>query len=312
MREPLPLRTVATDRHVLHRDYEARSRLVLKSVGTHRFAADASTEILCCAYAVDDGPVQLWTPGDPVPPEFIEAANNPNWIVAAHGDHYESANEHHIMAPRFDWPEIPLERHRCTMAMAAAVGLPARLSAAADVLELSNRKDAAGERLMHQMSKPRKARKDEAPGIYWFDDLDRLQRLYTYCRQDVEVERELYDRLPALSAAEQALWVLSCTINQRGFCVDRKFAEAARRIAQAAGPEIDTELVEITNGTVTGINQIARLQTWLKQYGYAAKSLDRKAIERQLENDDLPPEVQRVLELRLGGAQSAVRRSMRC
>ena len=308
MREPLPLRTVATDRHVLHRDYEARSRLVLKSVGTHRFAADASTEIFCCAYAVDDGPVQLWTPGDPVPPEFIEAAASPNWIVAAHGDHFESAIEHHIIAPRFDWPEIPLERHRCTMAMAAAVGLPARLSAAADVLELSNRKDAAGERLMHQMSKPRKARKDEAPGIYWFDDLDRLQRLYTYCRQDVEVERELYERLPALSAAEQALWVLSCTINQRGFCVDRKFAEAARRIAQAAGPEIDTELVEITNGTVTGINQIARLQTWLKQYGYAAKSLDRKAIERQLENDDLPPEVQRVLELRLGGAQSAVKK----
>jgi len=178
MREPLPLRTVATDRHVLHRDYEARSRLVLKSVGTHRFAADASTEIFCCAYAVDDGPVQLWTPGDPVPPEFIEAAASPNWIVAAHGDHFESAIEHHIIAPRFDWPEIPLERHRCTMAMAAAVGLPARLSAAADVLELSNRKDAAGERLMHQMSKPRKARKDEAPGIYWFDDLDRLTALH--------------------------------------------------------------------------------------------------------------------------------------
>jgi nitrite reductase/ring-hydroxylating ferredoxin subunit len=70
----------------IDRDYEARSRLVLKSVGTHRFAADASTEILCCAYAVDDQPVQLWTPGDPVQSEFVEAANNPDWIVAAHGD----------------------------------------------------------------------------------------------------------------------------------------------------------------------------------------------------------------------------------
>jgi len=102
--------------------------------------------------------------------------------------------------------------------------------------------------------------------------------------------------------------VLSCTINQRGFCVDRKFAEAARRIAQAAGPEIDAQLAEITSGTVTGINQIARLRTWLKQYGYAAKSLDRKAVERQLENDDLAPQVRRVLELRLSGAQSAVKK----
>jgi hypothetical protein len=50
---------------------------VLKAVGSHRYAADASTEIMCCAYAVDDGLVRLWTPGNPVPPEFIEAANNP-------------------------------------------------------------------------------------------------------------------------------------------------------------------------------------------------------------------------------------------
>ena len=56
------------------------------------------------------------------------------------------------------------------------------------------------------------------------------------------------------------LWVLSSKINERGFHVDRKFAEAARRIAQAAAPEIDAELAELTGGAVTGINQIARLQ----------------------------------------------------
>jgi hypothetical protein len=44
------------------------------------------------------------------------------------------------------------------MAMALAAGLPARLSAVSDALELSDRKDAAGERLMHQTSKPRRAR----------------------------------------------------------------------------------------------------------------------------------------------------------
>ena len=154
MHNPLPIhRTGLVDfsiqRKVLHRDYETRSRLALKIVGTDRYAADPSTEVLCCAYAVDHEPVQLWVLGDPVPPEFIEAANNLSWDAAAHGDHFESDIERHIMAPRFGWPEIPLERHVCAMAMAAAVGLPARLSAAADVLELSNRKDAAGERLMH-------------------------------------------------------------------------------------------------------------------------------------------------------------------
>ena len=297
-----------TKLHVLHRDYETRSQAILKTVGTNVYASDASTTVLCCAYAVDEEPVQLWTPGNPVPAEFIEAAINPAWIVCAHGAHFEDAIERHVLHPRFGWPVFPIEKQRCTQAMALAVGLPARLSTAANALELGNRKDAAGERLMHQTSKPRRAHKDEDPHqVYWFDDDDRLQRVYEYCRQDVETERELYNRLLPLSASEQILWELSRRINQRGFYIDRGFAQAARVIAEAAAPEIDTEISELTNGAVTGINQIARLQTWLQEHGCIVKSLDRKAITKLLLTE-LPSKVQRVLELRLGGAQAAVKK----
>jgi hypothetical protein len=179
--------------HVLHRDYETRSRMSLKLVGAHRYAADSSTEILCAAYAVDDDPVRLWLPGDPIPSEFIEAASDSSWSTCAHGDHFESAIEQHVLAPRHGWPLAPLERHRCTMAMSLAAGLPARLDKVADALELTHRKDATGERLMHQMSKPRRAHKDEDPHqVHWYDDQERLDRLYGYCRQDVEVEREIH------------------------------------------------------------------------------------------------------------------------
>ena len=312
MHEPLPIGSAAVKHapwHVLHRDYETRSTALLKAVGSYCYATNPTTEILCVAYAADDQPVQLWIPGNPVPPEFAEAARNPRWVLAAHGDHFETAIEQHVLARRHGWPLIEIARHRCTMAMSLAAGLPARLSAAADALELANRKDAAGERLMHQTSKPRHARQGEDPAsTYWFDDQDRLRRLYSYCTQDVEVERELYTRLSPLPSDEQAIWVLSSKINDRGFCVDRKFAEAARRIAQAAAPEIDRELAEITGGAVTGINQIARLQAWLTEQGYPVKKLDRKAIEKLLLDPELPPQVQRVLELRLGGAQAAVKK----
>jgi DNA polymerase bacteriophage-type len=272
--------------HVLHRDYETRSRVRLGSVGAHQYAADPSTEVLCCAYAVDDNPVQLWTPGDPVPSEFIEAACNPTWIVVAHNDQFETAIEQHLLHPRYNWPLVPIEQHRCTMAMSLACGLPARLSTAADALELSNRKDKAGERLMHQTSKPRKAHKDENPAnIYWFDDQERLERVYSYCKQDVETERAT-----------------------RGFCVDRAFAEAARKIARAAAPEIDQELADLTGGAVTGINQVAKLLAWLQAQGCTLQKLDKKAIERQLVNTELSVQVQRVLELRLGGAQAAAQK----
>src|SRR5262249_42202339 len=94
--------------HVLHRDYETRSRAFLKTVGTYKYATDPSTEVLCCAYAVDDEPVQLWMPGNPVPAEFIEAATNPSWIVCAHGAHFEDAIERHILHPRFGWLVFPV------------------------------------------------------------------------------------------------------------------------------------------------------------------------------------------------------------
>jgi DNA polymerase bacteriophage-type len=295
--------------HVLHRDYETRSRVILKTVGTHRYAAHSSTTVLCCAYAVDEDPVQLWTPGDPIPAEFIEAATNPARMVCAHGAHFEDAIERHVLRPRFDWPAFPIEKQRCTQAMCLALGLPARLSAAADALELSNRKDAAGERLMHQTSKPRRAHKDENPDrTYWFEDQNRLDRLYEYCRQDVEVERELFDRLPPLPVSEQALWELSSQISSRGFHVDRALAQAARKIADAAAPEINAELTELTKGAVTTISQVARLLSWLREQGCSLDNLGRKTIEKQLQADDLSLQVRRALELRLGGAQAAVKK----
>ena len=196
------------------------------------------------------------------------------------------------------------------MAMCLALGLPAKLGAAADALELVNRKDAAGERLMHQMSKPRKPRQGEDPaGTYWFDDhgaaasgsaatASKTSKWRASCITGC-LRCRLQNRRCGCSAAGST---------QRGFHVDRQFAEAARRIAQAAAPEIDAELAELTGGAVTGINQVARLLQWLQQQGCTAKTLDRKAIERLLDKEDLPSPVRRVLELRLGGAQAAVKK----
>jgi DNA polymerase len=299
-----------TLQRVLHRDYETRSVLELPKVGPWKYASDSRTEVKCCAYAVDDGPVKLWLPGDPVPAEFIEAARNPNWLVCAHNDAFEAAIEQHIMGPRYGWPQIQIERHRCTMAMAQALSLPGKLELVARALDQIHQKDKAGARLMHTMSKPRRPHKDEDPnaGPYYFDDEDRLQRWYQYCRQDLEVERELYSRLRPLHPSEQHVWQLDFRINCRGFYVDRALAEPARAIAEAAGPEIDAELAQLTGGAVTGVNQVARLKAWLAAQGHPSETLDNDAIETLLEFPQLPGCVRRVLELRQGGAQAAAKK----
>jgi DNA polymerase len=297
---------------VLHRDYETRGVLLLPKVGAYRYAAHPQTSIICVAYAVDDQPVRLWLPGDPVPPEFFEAARNPDWLVCAHNDAFETAIEQLLLHPRHGWPLIPIERHRCTMAQAHAHALPGKLELAAEALNLIHKKDRAGQRLMLMMSKPRRPHIDEDPnGLYWFEDDARLQRLYEYCKQDVEVERELYQRLRPLHAGEQQLWVLDRRINSRGFPVDRALGEAARAVAQAAGQEIDAELAQLTAGAVTGVNQVARLKAWLATQGYSTETLDKDAIENLLESEEISGGVRgvrRVLELRQGGAQAAAKK----
>jgi DNA polymerase len=294
--------------HVLFRDYETRGVLELGKVGVHRYAADPRTEVLCCAFAVDDQPVKLWTPGDAIPAEFREAASTPDWIAVAHNATFETAIEELLLASRYGWPLIPVERQRCTLAMASALALPGKLEKLADVLELSQRKDVAGHRLMLAMSKPRRARKGEnADQVHWFDDHERLQRLYAYCMADIEVERELFLQLHPLSASEHAIWCLDASINARGFYLDQQLATAAKKLATAAAPEIDTELAEVTGGAVAGVNQIARFQVWLRTQGCILDSLDKKSVAKLLK-DELPPQVRRALELRQDGGQAAVKK----
>jgi DNA polymerase len=297
--------------HVVHWDIESRSELKLDKVGTHKYARHPSTQILCVCYAVDDGPVQIWLPGDPIPPEFPEIAQNPNWFLCSHNAQFELALLRHILQPRYGWPRIPLARFRCTMAAGLASALPGRLELIAEALELLQQKDRAGRRLMLMVTKPRRARvaQGEDPDqIYWFDDPDRLSRLQEYCEQDVEVERDLCGQLPPLSLQELKLWQLDAIINARGFHFDRTLALAARKIAQALGPELNAELGQITDGAVTSLHQVARLKEWLAVQGYETKTLNKAAIEDLLGSEELPATVRRVLELRQGGAQAAARK----
>ena len=295
----------------LIRDYETRGVLKLEDTGVWRYASDSRTEILCCAYCVDDGPVKLWTPPEPPPTEFFKAAapQNTDWTVGAYNAGFEIPLEHYILVPKYGFPRFPLNRQRCIMAKALVCSLPPRLELAAQSLELLNEKDKAGHRLMLMMSKPRRPRKDEDPReLLWFQDQDRMARLYEYARQDVEVERELDQALQPLSDDELKIWQFDLRVNARGFYFDRKLAEAARAVAEAATPELNSELVYVTNGAATSINQIGKLKTWLSEQGCTVDSLDKDAIAELLLRDDLPAPVRRVLELRQSGAQAAAKK----
>jgi DNA polymerase len=287
----------------LHRDFETRSVLALGDVGAWKYSRHFQTEILCACFAVDDGPVKLWTPHDPIPAEFVEAANDPGWLICAHNDSFERLIEQHILAPRYNWPIVPLERHRCTQAAALSLALPAALEKAAAALGLEYRKDMAGHRGMLIMSRPRKPRKDEDPnGIYWLDDPERLERLYAYCKQDVETERALHARVGFLSDKEQAIWLLDQAINDRGLEVDCELAGAAIHIAETAREKINAELAGLTGAS---INQVQKLVAWLAAHGCEVKDLQKGTLRHALTRKNISSEARRAIELRLDGAHAA-------
>jgi CHC2 zinc finger/DNA polymerase family A/Toprim domain len=293
---------------ILFRDVESRSTLRLADAGAWRYAADPGTEVLCIGYAGDDSPAQIWTPDQQIPAEFFAAARDPDWLIVAHNDQFESAIEERLLQPRYGWPLVPIERHRCTMAMAMASALPGALDKIAEALGLAMRKDADGHRLMMQMAKRRKAHKGEDPnGIYWHDDLDRRLRLQTYCKRDVDLERLIYHRLPLLSLDEQKLWELDAVVNRRGFGIDLELAEATRKIVHAEQEAIDAEIAELTGGRVTSINQVAKLSALLVELGHDVTGLTKKSVGALLAHG---PEgnAKRLLELRQQGAQSAARK----
>jgi DNA polymerase len=293
---------------ILFRDIESRSTINLAKAGAWRYAADPTTEVLCVGYAVDDGPVDIWIPGRAIPEAFHTAARDPTWTIVAHNDAFESAIETCLLGPRHGWPDIPIAQHRCTMAMALAAALPGKLDGAAAALGIATRKDAAGRRLMMAMAKPRRARKGEDPEqVYWRDDSERRQHLAEYCQRDVEVERELYTRLPPLSDAEQQLWTLDAVINRRGFAVDVELATAARTIVRQEQAAIDERITELTGGKITSINQVAKLQAFLTERGHNVAGVTKRSVAAVLANQPTD-EIRHLLELRREGAQAAARK----
>jgi DNA polymerase bacteriophage-type len=279
---------------ILHLDVETRSSLNLQRVGTSSYAADESTEILCAAYAVDDGPVQLWTPGAPVPPEIITAASEPEWRIAAHNSNFEYQIVNRLLAPRFGWPAVPIAKFDCTMARARAAALPGSLDGAAAALGLDVRKDKTGAKLMRVIA----TRKLEHPTV------EQVEHLYAYCKRDVEVERALHHRLPPLTDAEQALWVLDHQINQRGLPIDRELAVATAELAKQQRLAVNSEIAALTNGQVLTANQCDRMIRFLATEGCSVAGLTKADVKKALKSGP-SDSVQKLLELRAIGSQAA-------
>ncbi len=279
-------------------DFETYSEVPITH-GTHVYAAGA--EIMLCAWALDDGPVDVWDCTDELlemPTELQAALSAPGTEVWAHNSHFDRTV---MMA---SWGQTPSPIHwRDTMVQALSHGLPGGLGVLCDILQVptDKAKDKEGRTFIQLFCKPRPATSKirrctrETHPAEW-------ARFVEYAGLDIHAMREVHKRLPTWNykGAELALWHLDQRINDRGVAIDMDLVKSAIDAVELAQKGLAERTLEMTDGQVaSATKRDALLLHVLESYGVDLPDLQMATIERRIADPDLPPELKELLAIRL-------------
>ena len=260
-------------------DFETKSACDLKSAGVYNYAQSLSTEVLCMAYAYDDGEVQMWT-GGPLP-DFT------GHQIRAHNAAFERLIFWYVLQQ-----DYPLEQFYCTAAQARANCAPGSLEDAGRFAGASMRKDHRGGHLVRQCCIP----------PY---NQTLLPELFDYCAQDVRAMRAISKGMRGLSDDELLDYHVNERINDRGVLVDVELARSAVRYASAELIEIQDTVAKVTQGAVTSVRS-PRMRQWVQDRVSPEQlalmtvedkiSIDKTVRANLLACDDLDPDVREVVQ----------------
>jgi DNA polymerase len=225
-------------------------------------------------------------------------------LVEAHNAFFEVGIWENICVPILGWPSIDRSKWRCSAAKAAVHSLPRDLLNACLAMDVAEKKDDEGKKIMLKVSKPRKALKAErqSPGfdpnrILWHETLELFQKLWDYCRQDTKAEHALSSALADLLDEEQRVWFMDLQMNCRGIRVDLDMAKAALMLGDEYCTQLNRELRDITSGEVEMASSRVKLKDWVNRQGVALPDTTAATIEKFKALKGLRADVHRVLHI---------------
>ena len=331
-------------------DFETRSACILggtKGCGAWTYSMHPTTEVLCMAWRLphwEEGRTGLWHPAFPElgladrcsydPQSYEDLIELVYWIqdgglIEAHNVFFEYSIWSNVCLPIHGFPTVQHEQWRCSAAKASAHALPRALEDAASALRLEVRKDMDGSKVMKKVTKPRKARKKELqtweeqgvapPARLYHEELEQLETLWAYCRQDVLAEEALSDALPDLSEDETALFLMDLAINAAGFQLDMDGVAAALILIEQQATILNAELAVLTEGTVKKATERAKMIAWFDSQGLWLDNTQGDTLDdllhsvREGRRRDVSPKARRALEIvrALGRSSTAKYTAMR-
>src|SRR5690606_18244458 len=223
----------------------------LPSIGAAAYAEHPSTEVLSCAYDLGNGVKKLWCSGMLPPFDLFEYVKN-GGIVEAWNVKFERWIWLHVCVKKYGWPEVQDWQWRDTAAKAVAHALPKSLDACGQVLNIQNKKDKDGIRLLNKFSMPRNPTKSNpARRTLPSDDIEDAQRLYAYNTLDIEAQHEISQMIPDLIPSELKFWQCDLAINARGIRIDVPMIKAAIEVLEQAHEKYNSRLKLLTGGRVS-------------------------------------------------------------
>lgn len=275
-------------------DIETYSSNDLVNCGVYKYVEAPDFTILLFAYSVDGGPVVCvdFAMGEKLPDDVFAALTDPDVIKTAFNAAFERIC---ISVYFFGGKLLDPKQWRCTMVLAARMGLPLSLGQCGEVLHLAEGKMTEGKALIRYFSVPGKNGKRHLPS----DAPDKWDTFKKYNIRDVEVEQAIKKKVQRLIPADfdEELYVADQEINDRGVKIDRTLVDAAARFDDEYKAQLLAEAQQLTG--MENPNSPAQIKEYIKKTtGFTVETLNKGNLDTLDEKLIYWPKAQRVIAIR--------------
>lgn len=286
-------------------DIETYSSTNLNQTGVYRYADSDDFELLLFGYATDFGPVKVvdLTQGEKIPPQIIEALDNPNIIKSAFNAQFER-----VCLSRYVGHRLKPAGWHCSRVWSATLSLPLSLRDVGSVLGLPRQKITAGKELVRYFCtpcKPTKANQNRTRNFPYHAP-DKWQQFKQYNQRDVEVEMEITQKLECFPVPQnewENYW-MDQDINDRGIRIDQQLVNNAIKCQNVFHDQYLQTAKELTG--LANPNSPLQLKDWLQQQGIKTNSLSKASVAQLLQTTT--GTVHQVLALRQLLSKSSVKK----